>query len=108
MNNQETLGEECTKIVVHYEECLLNSNINYRTNKGTAMLKGWASDDYGNEWELSARVTVKWKRLSTGFGRCNCGGNMVATAPNRKNPRLQCLNCGAKTFLSIFKYDAGI
>ena len=90
----------CSAIVVDNETCLIHSDIDRQTNKGTAALDGWASDADGNEWELSAYVTVKWKRLATGFGKCDCGGNMVAKAPNHPKARVRCDKCATEMFLS--------
>lgn len=90
----------CSAIVVDTETCLLHSDIDRETNKGTAALDGWAKDDDGNEWELSACVTVKWKRTATGFGKCDCGGSMVAKSPKHLKARVRCNKCGKEMFLS--------
>jgi len=89
-------------IEVEDETCLLHSDIDRKTNKGTAALDGSASDADGNRWGLSAYVTVKWKRTATGFGKCECGGNMVAKAPSHPKARARCSKCGREMFLSTW------
>lgn len=93
-------ADQLKRIVVDNETCLLHSDIDRKTNSGTAALAGWASDADGNEWELSTYVAVKWKRRATGFGKCDCGGNMVAKAPAHKKARVRCTKCGTQMFLS--------
>jgi len=91
------------EIVIENETCLLHSDIDRATNIGTAALDGWTKDGDGNEWELSAYVTVRWKRLATAFGKCDvvgCGGNMVSIAPNHKNARVHCSKCGTQMLLA--------
>ena len=80
--------------------CLIHSDINPHTNQGTAALDGSAKDNDGNAWKLNAYVTVKWKRLTTACGKCNCGGNMVAKAPKHPKARVRCNKCGSEMFLS--------
>ena len=87
-------------IIVDNETCLLHSDIDRETNKGTAALDGYAADAAGNEWELSTYVTVKWNRTATAFGKCECGGNMVAKSPGHKNARVRCLKCGTQMLLA--------
>ena len=97
MNDESTTG---SAIVVENETCLLHSDIDRKTNKGTAALNGWASDADGNKWELSTYVVVKWNRRATGFGKCACGGNMVSKAPSHPKARVRCDKCSRETFLS--------
>ena len=92
-----------SEIVIQDEQCLLHSDIDRMSNKGTAALDGGARDGQGNAWELSAYVTVKWKRMATGFGQCKCGGQMVSKAPNHKNARVRCNKCAAEMFLSNWR-----
>ncbi len=90
-------------IIVTDEMCLLHADINPTSNIGTAALDGYAHDDAGNEWQTSAYVNVKWKRTATGFGKCNCGGNMVSKAPNNKNARVRCHKCGTQMLLTNWR-----
>lgn len=88
---------------IRNETCLLHSDIDLVTNNATASLEGYAHDPNGNEWELSAYVNVKWKRIVTAFGKCECGGNMVSKAPNNKNARVRCSKCGSQMLLENWK-----
>ena len=96
---------QTSEIVVTDETCLLHADIDPKTCKGTAALDGSARDVAGNEWELSAYVTVKWKRTAIGFGKCDkpgCAGIMQAKSLNHPKARVRCNKCNAEQFLSTW------
>jgi len=105
MNEAERLSDERTKSVkCEFELRRVNRELRDALERLLACSQPTGMDTETDRAMEQARAAIAKTKE---FGKCRCGGAMVAKAPKHPKARVRCAKCGSQMFLSNWAPTTG-